>query len=115
MKEKYSWEKVFDSVKDKYPEECVVTICSKDKYAYPFTPRNLKGYANVYAKYDKESDSIFIWAYTGLTEDGYDEEDGDWGRWSMKEKIQGRRGRDGIWIEKLCFSWEAECVINEKI
>ncbi len=106
MKEKYSWEQVFDYVKDRYPEVCVVKIRSKNRYVEPSTPRTQKGFANVYAKYDVESDSIIIWAYTGKNESIHDPYDGSWGQWTQREKIQGRRTLNGDWIEPLMKLWE---------
>lgn len=100
-KAKYSWTVIFDEVKAAYPLEGIVLVKSKRKYVDPFTPRTISGMAHMYARYDHELDSVEVWAFTGKSEDIIDPEDGDWGRWSMKEKIVGRRNRDGEWVEPL--------------
>lgn len=61
----------------------------------------------MYAQYEPETDSILLWAFTGKTENIIDPEDGDWGRWSMREKIVGRRKRESEWIKTLTSIWEA--------
>lgn len=107
-KAKYSWAAIFDEVKMAYPLRGVILVKSKRKYKDPFTPRTIADLAHMYAQYEPDTDSVLLWAFTGKTEDIIDPHDGDWGRWSMREKIVGRRNRDGEWIESLKSIWEAE-------
>ena len=104
-KEKYSWFVVFDGLKSLYPDSGVILVKSKRKFKDPFTPRTLSGMTHMYARYDQESDSVELWAFTGKTEDVIDPYDGDWGRWSQREKIAGRRTRNGEWLEPLRSVW----------
>ena len=107
-KERYSWTSIFDGLKCLYPDGDVILVKSKRKYKDPSTPRTIAGMAYMFARYDHESDSVELWAFTGKTEDISDPEDGDWGRWSMREKIAGRRNQKGEWIKTLTSIWEAE-------
>ena len=104
-KEKYSWSAVFDGLKSLYPDGDVILVKSKLKFRDPFTPRTIVGMAYMYARYDHESDSVEVWAFTGKTEDIIDPYDGDWGRWSQREKVVGRKNRNGEWVEPLRSVW----------
>ena len=106
QKSKYSWQAVFDAVKEMNGEVAVIKIKSRHKFSDPETPRILKGYANFYVKYESECDSLAIWAYTGKTREYRDPEDGYWGMETEREMWRGLRNRDGVWIIPLTAVWD---------
>ncbi len=81
---------------------------SKRKFNDPFTPRTIAGMTHMYARYEPKTDSVELWAYSGKSEDIIDADDGDWGLWSMREKIVSRRNKNGEWIEELNCYWIPE-------
>lgn len=107
-KERYLWQAIFDKVKANYPNAGIIPIRINRKFEDPETQRNIKGYANAYAKYEAETHSVEIWAFTGKTEDVHDSYDGDYGWWRLREKIEGQRNKDGEWTKKLKIVWEPE-------
>ncbi|MDE7350268.1 MAG: hypothetical protein K2N25_04320 [Muribaculaceae bacterium] len=78
-KERYSWSAIFDRLKSMCPDGGIIPVKLKRKFRDPVTPRTKAGMAHMYARYDHESDSIEVWAFTGNIEDIIDPEDGDWG------------------------------------
>lgn len=106
QKSKYSWQAVFDAVKELNGKVAIIEIKSKRKFEAPKTPRTLKGYSYFYAKYDSKGDSIVLWAYTDKTIEYRDPEEGYWGMETEREKWRGVRNRAGDWIEPLTSIWD---------
>lgn len=105
-KPKYSWQAIFDAVKEADGEIVLAQIKARHKFIEPSTPRTLRGYCNFYAKYNSDSDAVMLWAYTDKTQEFRDQHDSYWGMETCREKCVGLRNRAGDWITPLASEWE---------